>query len=111
MNIDPRVALSTLTNALEEHLSASLNRRGEQDPSVEAAFYGIADAFEGYEDALFAATGEVTPLDLYDEDEDSDDALDEDDEDDDVLEEDLDDDEDDEDLDSEDDEERDEGRR
>ncbi|GAA3056309.1 MULTISPECIES: hypothetical protein [Actinomycetes] len=96
MNMDPRVALSTLTNALEEHLSASLNRRGEEDPAVESAFYGVADAFEAYEDALFAATGEVTPLDLYDEDGDSDDVLDEDDEDDD-LEESLDEDDDDED--------------
>ncbi len=80
MNLDPRVALSALTNALEEHLSAALNRRGEDDPSVENAFYGIQDAFEAYEDALFAATGEVTPLDLYDEEaEDVDDVLDEDD--------------------------------
>lgn len=77
MNIDPRVALSTLTNALEEHLSASLNRRGEEDPAVESAFYGVADAFEAYEDALFAATGEVTPLDLYDEEGDEDDDFDE----------------------------------
>lgn len=69
--MDPRVALSTLTNALEEHLSASLNRRGQEDPAVESAFYGVADAFEGYEDALFGATGEVTPLDLYDEDDDT----------------------------------------
>lgn len=80
MNIDPRVALSALTNALEEHLSAAVNRRGEDDPSVETAFYNVSDAFEAYEDALFAATGEVTPLDLYDEDsDDGDDILDEDD--------------------------------
>lgn len=75
--MDPRVALNALTNALEEHLSASLNRRGDEDPSVESAFYNISDAFEAYEDALFAASGEVTPLDLYDEDDDEDD-LDED---------------------------------
>lgn len=81
MNIDPRVALSALTNALEEHLSAAVNRRGEDDPGVERAFNRISDAFESYEDALFAATGEVTPLDLYDEDEDEvDDVFDEDDE-------------------------------
>lgn len=88
--MDPRVALSALTNALEEHLSASVNRRGENDPAVEQAFYGISDAFEAYEDALFAATGEVTPLDLYDEDEekDIDDVLDEDDDLDDELDED-----------------------
>lgn len=53
---------------------------------MESAFYNISDAFEAYEDALFAASGEVTPLDLYDEDdddsdEDDDDDLDEDDDD------------------------------
>lgn len=75
--MDPRVALNALTNALEEHLSASMNRRGNEDPSVESAFYNISDAFEAYEDALFAASGEVTPLDLYDEDDsDEDDAED-----------------------------------
>ncbi|GAA1452383.1 primosomal protein [Nesterenkonia lacusekhoensis] len=76
MNMDPRVALNALTTALEEHLSASVNRRGEEDPAVESAFYSVADAFEAYEDALFAATGEVTPLDLYDEEGDADDLLD-----------------------------------
>lgn len=81
MNMDPRVALNALTSALEEHLSASTNRRGEEDPAVESAFYSVADAFEAYEDALFAATGEVTPLDLYDEEGDADDLLDEDEED------------------------------
>ncbi|MDO5492102.1 MAG: primosomal protein [Nesterenkonia sp.] len=72
MNIDPRVALASLTNALEEHLNAAMTRRGDEDPAVESAFYGVADAFEAYEDALFAASGEVTPLDLYDEDEEDD---------------------------------------
>ncbi|RJN31343.1 hypothetical protein [Nesterenkonia natronophila] len=86
MNLDPRIALNALSNALEEHLSAAVNRRGEDDPSVETAFYNISDAFEAYEDALFASTGEVTPLDLYDEDsDDGDDIL----EDDDDLEEDV----------------------
>lgn len=80
MNMDPRVALNALTTALEEHLSASVNRRGEEDPAVESAFYSVADAFEAYEDALFAATGEVTPLDLYDEEGDADDLLDDEDE-------------------------------
>lgn len=78
MTMDPRVALNALTNALEEHLSASMNRRGDEDPAVESAFYGISDAFEAYEDALFAASGEVTPLDLYDEEDGEDDLLDED---------------------------------
>lgn len=86
MNIDPRIALSALTHALEEHLSAAVNRRGEDDPAVENTFYGIADAFEAYEDALFAATGEVTPLDLYDEESSDGEEL----EDDDDLDDDLD---------------------
>ncbi|MGO1550303.1 MAG: primosomal protein, partial [Nesterenkonia sp.] len=77
MNMDPRIALSALTNALEEHLSTAVNRRSDDDPAVESAFYSVADAFEAYEDALFGATGEVTPLDLYDEDDD--DTLDDDD--------------------------------
>lgn len=80
MTIDPRVALSALNNALEEHLSAAVNRRSDDDPAVENAFYSIADAFEAYEDALFAATGEVTPLDLYDEDDDVDEVIEDDDE-------------------------------
>jgi hypothetical protein len=81
MNLDPRIALNALNNALEEHLSAAVNRRGEDDPSVETAFYNISDAFEAYEDALFASTGEVTPLDLYDEESDDGDEILEDDDD------------------------------
>ncbi|WP_146341591.1 hypothetical protein [Nesterenkonia sp. NBAIMH1] len=80
MSADPRIALNALTDALGEHLSAAVNRRGEEDPAVEKAFYAIGDAFEAYEDALFAATGEVTPLDLYDEEADADDELDDEDE-------------------------------
>ncbi|POH73495.1 hypothetical protein [Arthrobacter glacialis] len=82
MSIDPREALSALTTALEEHLVAASARRGEEDPIVEATFLGIIDAFEAYEEALFDAFDEVTPLVIYGEDgeefdedsEDSDDA-------------------------------------
>jgi hypothetical protein len=73
MTKDPRVALEVLVSSLEEHLSAIVSRRGEEDPAVDAAFLRIADAFEDYEDALYEAYGEVTPLDLYDDDEDDDD--------------------------------------
>jgi hypothetical protein len=72
MSTDPRVALQALVAALEEHLTAVVSRRGEQDPAVESAFLGIADAFERYEDALYEAYGEVTPLDLYEDDGDDD---------------------------------------
>ncbi|MGJ3191052.1 hypothetical protein [Paenarthrobacter sp. FR1] len=79
MSIDPRVALQSLTAALEEHLAAASARRGEGDPNVEAAFFAVADAFEVYEDALYEAYSEVTPLQVFDdEDEDDDEALDED---------------------------------
>ena len=79
MSIDPRVALQSLTAAFEEHLAAASARRGEGDPTVEAAFFAVADAFEVYEDALYEAYSEVTPLQVFDEDEDDgDDVLEDD---------------------------------
>jgi hypothetical protein len=83
MSIDPRAALNALTSALEEHLAAASVRRGEEDPIVEATFLAIIDAFEVYEEALFDAYDEVTPLVIYGEDEsdldeDSDESLDDD---------------------------------
>jgi len=67
MSIDPRVALQSLTTALEEHLAAAASRRGDDDPNVEASFSAIMEAFEAYEDALYDSYGEVTPLVIYDE--------------------------------------------
>ena len=83
MSTDPRVSLDALVSALQEHFAAATNKRGEDDPTLEHTYYALADAFEGYEDALYDATGEVTPLDIF-EDEDDDDDFDdyEDDEDD-----------------------------
>ena len=77
MSIDPRVALQSLVAAFEEHLAAAAARRGEKDPSVEGAYLAIADAFEVYEEVLYDAYGEVTPLEIYD-DEDGDEDGDED---------------------------------
>lgn len=65
MSIDPRAALSALTVALEEHLAAASARRGDEDPQVEAAFLAVIDTFEVYEEALFDAFDEVTPLVIY----------------------------------------------
>jgi hypothetical protein len=80
MTADPRAALANLTAALERHLEASLSRRGENDPTVVAAYQDVADAFDLYDDALLEAYGEVTPLVIYngddDEDEDDDEELD-----------------------------------
>lgn len=80
MSIDPRVALGSLTAALEEHLVAASSRRGDDDPSVEAAFFSVADAFETYANALYDAYGEDLPIDLLDSDDDDDDDDDSDDE-------------------------------
>ncbi|WP_129658591.1 hypothetical protein [Rothia uropygialis] len=99
MTTDPRVALNSLIQAFEEHLTALAAKRGEQDTAVENAYLGIADAFEVYEDAIYVAFNEVTPLEVFvedEDDEDEEDSFDEDYEDleeneDDDLDEDLDD--------------------
>lgn len=86
MNAEPRAALEKLTSALERHLEACSARRGESDPAVVAAYFELADAFEAYDDALMDAYNEVTPLEVYSEeefDEDDDEFDDEFDEDDD----------------------------
>jgi hypothetical protein len=80
MSIDPRVALESLSSALEEHLAAASARRSDGDPAVEAAFFAVADAFEVYEDSLYEAYGEVTPLQVIDEEDDDDESEDVDDE-------------------------------
>jgi hypothetical protein len=72
MNADPRAALATLTASLERHLEASASRRGENDPTVVAAYQAVADAFDLYDDALLEAYGEVTPLEIYSGDGDDD---------------------------------------
>lgn len=84
MATDPRSALTTLVTALERHLEACASRTGEEDPRVIAAYNDLADAFEEYDDALMDTHGEVTPFEVYsddDEDEDEDDFEDSDDED------------------------------
>lgn len=88
MTSDPRAALSTFIAALETHLELSAVRRGEDDPAVVTAYNKVADAFVAYDDALLDAFGEVTPLDVYSEEDDDavDDLLDDDDLDDDIAE-------------------------
>ncbi|HIW45483.1 MAG TPA: hypothetical protein H9884_01065 [Candidatus Yaniella excrementigallinarum] len=70
MSTDPRVSLEALIAALQEHFAAATNKRSDDDPSLEHAYYALADAFESYEDALYEATGEVTPLDIFEDDDD-----------------------------------------
>lgn len=70
MSNDPRAALSVLIGALEEHLTAIINRRGQKDPAIENAYVDIANAFERYEELLFDIFEEVTPLEVFIDDED-----------------------------------------
>lgn len=85
MSTDPRAALTVLMAALERHLEACTSRRGEDDPIVVAAYEDLADAFDTYDGALFDATGETTPFDVYGDDDDGDDNFDDDDDDDDQV--------------------------
>jgi hypothetical protein len=73
MTADPRGALANLMTAFERHLEASASKRGEEDPTVIAAYDDLADAFAAYDDELLQAYGEMTPLDIYDGDDDDDD--------------------------------------
>src|ERR687884_545747 len=96
MTSDPRAALDRLVAALEAHLQAASRRTGEADPAVVSAYQTLADAFETYDEALYAAYDEVTPFVLYedadDDGDDLDDDLDDEDEDeDDELDDELDD--------------------
>ena len=92
MATDPRAALDRLVAALEAHLVAATRRKGDDDPAVEAAYRALADAFEGYDEALYAAHDEVTPFVLYDDADDDDDEDDEDSDDDEESDDDEDDD-------------------
>lgn len=86
MSIDPRTELTRLLDALEAHLTAVVNRTGEHDPAVDEAYVEIANAFEAYEDALFEAHNEVTPLSVYGDEDDLDELVDDEEDDDDDIE-------------------------
>ena len=66
MTADPRAALATLVSARAAP-EASASKRGEDDPTVLAAYEDLADAFEAYDEALLTNFGEMTPLELYDD--------------------------------------------
>ena len=85
MTADPRGALANLMTAFERHLEASASKRGEEDPTVIAAYDDLADAFASYDDALLQAYGEMTPLDIYDGDDDDDEDAEDDEDDDEEL--------------------------
>jgi hypothetical protein len=87
MTMNARAALDELVAALQAHFAAAQQRSGEQDPLVVQTYRRLADAFDTYDEALYDAFAEVTPLILYDDVEDlrddQDDDLDDDDDDDD----------------------------
>lgn len=91
MSTEPRAALATLVAAFERHFEAVSAKRGDDDAAVVSAYTDLADAFEAYDDALYDAFGEVTPLGVFTEDEEEDDDFDDEDDDDDDDSEDLDD--------------------
>ena len=61
MSTDPRAALQSLVNALEEHLAAAANRRSDDDPSVDGAYLAIANSFEAYELSLIHISEPTRP--------------------------------------------------
>ena len=67
MSADPRAALSVLVSAFERHLGRVPGDGGD-DPTVAAAYDDLVEAFEAYDGALYDATGEMTPFDIYADD-------------------------------------------
>lgn len=68
MTTDPRITLSQLIAALEKHYEAVSSKRGEEDSSVEQAYYQLEDAFLNYEESLGAQHGEYLPFSLAEDD-------------------------------------------
>jgi hypothetical protein len=62
MAADPRMALSKFTGALERHFEAVSNRRGTEDPNVEAAYEQLLEAFLDYEEMLGDKYDEFLPF-------------------------------------------------
>ena len=65
---DPRHALSQLIAAFEKHFEAVSAKRGEEDSSVEQAYYQLEDAFLNYEESLSVQHGEFLPFSLAEDD-------------------------------------------
>ena len=68
MATDPRNALSQLIASLEKHYEAASSKRGEEDSSVEQAYYQLEDAFLNYEEAISSELGEFLPFSLAEDD-------------------------------------------
>lgn len=68
MATDSRNALSQLIAALEKHFEAVSSKRGDEDSSVEQAYYQLEDAFLNYEEALSSQHGEYLPFSFAEDD-------------------------------------------
>lgn len=68
MTSDSRNALGQLIAALEKHYEAVSSKRGEEDSSVEQAYYQLEDAFLNYEEALGNQHSEYLPFSLAEDD-------------------------------------------
>jgi len=68
MATDSRHALSQLIAAFEKHFEAVSAKRGEEDSSVEQAYYQLEDAFLNYEESLSVQHGEFLPFSLAEDD-------------------------------------------
>nr|BFF06329.1 hypothetical protein GCM10023233_12980 [Brevibacterium otitidis] len=71
MSLEPEVALEDFLSAIRAHYAAAAHRTSDEDPRVEASYMALAEAFDVYEEALYRAFEEVTPLELFDDQEDA----------------------------------------
>jgi len=66
---DSRIALQHFIAALENHLSASMLRRGSDDANVERAYLLLQEAFLDYEESLQDNYEELLPFELAEDEE------------------------------------------
>jgi hypothetical protein len=61
MSTDVRAAAERLKSAIDRHLEACIDKGGEEDPTVQAAYDALREAAESYDDLVFDSFDEVTP--------------------------------------------------
>lgn len=76
MSQNARVALSRLVAALEHHYDMACNADVVKPAMLEDAEVRLQDAFFTYDDALFTSYGIELPLELLDDEDDSEDDID-----------------------------------
>ncbi len=76
MSQNARVALSRLVAALEHHYDMACNADVVKPAMLEDAEVRLQDAFFTYDDALFTSYGIELPLELLDDEDDSEDDFD-----------------------------------